>query len=113
MAVLRYEDLVEEVERETADKGLPFLAKDGKTVILRPIMLLGKEELKVVQALLKVIGDDTADTFARIDAMENMLIAAADKKDSLKKSLADLPPQIRTKVFNAWMEAGKGPEASA
>lgn len=113
MSVLKYEDLVDEVERELVAKGLEFLAKDGKTVLLRPILFLGKDELKVVQTLLKVVGDETRDTFERIDAMDAMLVAAADKKDSLKKSLADLPTQIHTRIFDAWMKAAKAGEASA
>ncbi|MER5643949.1 hypothetical protein [Streptosporangium sp. NPDC002524] len=116
MAVLKYEDLVEDVKRELAAKGLEFHAKDGETVTLRPVLLLGKEELKVVTTLLNVVSDEGADTFARIEAMDAMLIASADKKKSLKNSLDDLPPQIRTRVFDAWMKAGNGDalgEASA
>ncbi|MER7208537.1 hypothetical protein ABT340_15810 [Streptosporangium sp. NPDC000239] len=113
MDVLNYEDLVAEVDSELDEKGLKFLAKDGKTVVLRPVLLLGKDELKVVQTLLKVVTDNDRDAFERIDAIDAMLIASADKKDSLKKSLADLPPTMRTKIFDAWMKAGKGPEASA
>lgn len=116
MAVLRYEDLLEDVNRELTEKGLEFIAKDGKTVILRPVLLLGKEELKVVTTLLNVVGDEDADTFVRIEAMDSMLLAAADKKQPLRDSLETLPPQIRTRVFDAWMKAGNGDalgEASA
>lgn len=113
MAVLKFEDLIDEVDRELAEKGLEFIAKDGKTVMLRPVLLLGKDELKVVQVLLKVLTDDSKDAFERLEAIDAMLIASANKKESLKKSLAELPPQIRTRIFDAWMQAGKAGEASA
>ncbi|WP_043617352.1 hypothetical protein [Nonomuraea candida] len=113
MAVLKYEDLLADVEREKIEKGLEFHAKDGEVVILRPVLLLSKDELKVVQVQLKVIGDDKVDTFGRIDAMDAIMIAAADKKKSLKDSLGDLPPQLRARVFETWMQAADTGEASA
>jgi hypothetical protein len=113
VAVLKYEDLLADVERELAEKGLEFVAKDGKTVVLRPILLLSKDELAVVRSLLPTVSNDEADPFDRIDAMDRMLIAAADKKDSFKKSLVELPPQMHTRVFDAWMKAAKTGEASA
>ncbi|GAA3537176.1 hypothetical protein GCM10022419_016250 [Nonomuraea rosea] len=113
MAVLKYDDLIADVERELEENGLHFIAKDGTTVVLRPILLLGKDELKVVQTLLEKVGDDDADTFAKIEAIDAMLIAAADKKQALKDSLGDLPPQIRTRVFDAWMKGSDAGEASA
>ncbi|MEO3860123.1 hypothetical protein [Acrocarpospora sp. B8E8] len=113
MSVLKYSDLIDEVEREQAAKGLEFEAKDGKVLLLRPILLLNKDELKVVRTLLKVVGDKDTDTFEQIDAMDAMLVAAADRKDAMKKSLADLPPQMKTRVFEAWMQAAKSGEASA
>lgn len=111
MAVLKYADLVADVKRESDENGLDFEAKDGTTVRLRPIVLLGKDELKVVQTLVKVVSDEDRDTYERIEAMDNMLIAAADKKASLKDSLADLPPQYHARVFDAWMKAAALPEA--
>lgn len=113
MAVLKFADLQAEANEELATKSLEFVAKDGKTVLIRPFMSLTKDELKVIQTMLPKVQDDKADPWERIEAMDTMLVAAADKKDSLKKSLSDLPPAQRAKVFEAWMEAAKGPEASA
>ncbi|GII83294.1 hypothetical protein Ssi03_12840 [Sphaerisporangium siamense] len=113
MAVLKYEDLVADVEREQVEKGLEFVAKDGKTVLLRPILLLSKDELAVVRGLLPTVTNNEADPFDRIDAIGRILVAASDKKDSLKKSLADLPPHFHTRIFDDWMKAAKSGEASA
>jgi hypothetical protein len=110
---LNYKDLLAEVEQEKTDKSLPFVAKDGKTVLLRPILLLGEDELKVVQVLIKQIGDDKADSLDRLGAIDNLLVAVADKKDSMKKSLADLPPGIHARIFNEWNKAVNAGEASA
>ncbi|WP_431911722.1 phage tail assembly protein [Nonomuraea jabiensis] len=110
---LNYADLVAEVEREKTEKSLPFVAKDGKTVLLRPFLLLGETELKTVQVLLKKVGDEEADSLDRLAAIDNILVAVADKKDSLKKSLADLPPSIHSRIFNEWIKATNAGEASA
>ncbi|MFI6319751.1 hypothetical protein ACIBG8_19610 [Nonomuraea sp. NPDC050556] len=113
MAVLKFDDLKADVDRELRAKGLEFIAKNGDTVLLRPVMLLGKEELKVVRTLLEVIQDDKSDAFTRLEAMDSMMIAASDGKKAFKDSLAELPPQIRSKIFDAWMKGGELGEASA
>ncbi|MGN9782764.1 hypothetical protein ACTMTF_15130 [Nonomuraea sp. ZG12] len=113
LVALNYADLIAEVEQEKADKSLPFVAKDGKTVLLRPILLLSDAELKTVQVLIKKIGDDDADSIDRLTAIDHLLAAVADKKDSLKKSLADLPPGFHARIFNEWNKAVNAGEASA
>lgn len=113
MAKLRYADLIAEAAKEEAEKSLVFECKDGKEVRLRPILLLNSEELKTAQTLIKVIADEKADTFDRLAAIDNILIAAADKKNDFKKALADIPPTMRTKIFDEWMKAGQLGEASA
>ncbi|MEU7830384.1 hypothetical protein [Nonomuraea sp. NPDC049129] len=110
---LNYADLVAEAELEMAEKSLEFIAKDGKTVMLRPLLLLSKDELKTVQVLLKKVADQEADSLDRLAAIDNILVAVSDRKDSLKKSLADLPPAMHARVFNEWNAAGSPGEASA
>lgn len=113
MPTLKYSDLIAEAKQEIDEKGLVFEGKDGKTIKLRPILYLGKEELQVVQTMLNVVRDEQKDLFDRLEAIEKILVAAADRKDAFKKSLADLPPSVCTRIFEEWMEAGQMGEASA
>lgn len=113
MTVLKYADLLSEANKEAEDKSLEFGAKDGKIVKIRPLLHLGRDELKSVRALLKKVQDDKGDPFDRLDAMDQILVAAADRKDALKSSLADLPPQARTRIFNTWMKVSNAGESSA
>lgn len=113
MPGLSYNDLLAEVEAEKEEKSLEFVAKDGNTVQIRPLLLLSKDELKTAKSLLPKLQDKDGDPFEKIDVMDAILVAAADRKDSLKKSLADLPPQVHARIFSAWLEAGKAGEASA
>lgn len=111
MASLSFDDLMAEAEQETKAKGLDFTAKDGSKVLLRPLMMLGKVELKNVLALVKRVQNEDAEIDARLDAIDAILVAAADRKDPLKKSLAELPPSMRTRIFEEWMKAADLPEA--
>lgn len=113
MAVLKYEDLLAEVNREREENGLHFTCKDGRTVTLSPVTILGDEELKVVEELLSVVSDDDAENHVRLEAMDSMLLAAAGNSAAFKESLFDIPPQYRTKIFEAWMAATEPGEASA
>jgi hypothetical protein len=108
---LSYEDLMAESEAEAEAKGLPFIAKGGVATVFRPIMFLDNKEMKVVLALAESMQDDKLSTDAKIDAVNAILIAAADKKDAVKKSLADLPLPARMRIFEEWMKAADLPEA--
>lgn len=113
MAVLKFADLKADAEREIKEKGLEFIAKNGVTVTLRPVLFLNKDELKVVQTMLKVVSDEKADAFARFESMDAMMLAAADEKKAFRDSLNELPPQLRSKVFETWMKGGELGEAAA
>ncbi|MEU4726540.1 hypothetical protein AB0G06_43675 [Nonomuraea dietziae] len=110
---LNYADLMAEVSKARTEQSLPFVAKDGKTVLLRPLLLLGDDELKVIKALLPTVQDKDGDAFKKLEAITTILVAAADKKDSFKKSLADLPQQVHARIFNEWIDAVNAGEASA
>lgn len=110
---MNYQDLLAEVNRELEENGLHFTCKDGSTVTLRPVALLGDEELEAVEELLSVVADDDAENHARIKAMDSMLLLAAGDEPAFKESLFDIPPQHRTKIFEAWMKAVEPGEASA
>lgn len=110
-AQLSFDDLMAEAETEAQAKGLEFVAKGGVTVLLRPLLLLSKAELKNVTVLLDKVQKEDATIDARLDAVDAIMLCAADKKDALKRSLAELPPTMRTKIFEAWMKAADLPEA--
>lgn len=108
---LSFDDLMAEAVAESKAKGLEFVAKGGETVLIRPLLLLSKTELKNIMALLKRVENDEADIVDRLDSVDAILVAAADRKEALKRSLAELPPAMRTRVFEAWMQAADLPEA--
>jgi hypothetical protein len=100
-----YEDLMAEVETEAKEQGLEFTCKDGKVSFLRPFLLLGDTELKNIVLLLDKVNDGDLSLTDRMGYADKILIAAADKKDSLRKSLADLPLGKKIKVIQMWMDA--------
>lgn len=100
---MRFADLMTEVNQEAEEKGLPFVAKDGKTVLLRPVMLLSEMEMKTVLGLLPKLNNDDVSVEEKLSYAGTILVAAADRKDSLKRSLAELPPIKHLKIVEAWM----------
>lgn len=110
-AKLSFDDLMAEVETESEADGLTFTAKGGTVVLLRPLLLLSKVELKNVTLLIEKVQKEDATIDARLDAMDAIMVCAADKKDALRKSLTELPTAKRTKMFEAWMKAADLPEA--
>ncbi|MEU9871105.1 hypothetical protein AB0C87_24960 [Actinomadura sp. NPDC048021] len=113
MATLSFADLKAKAEETQKENGLVFIAKDGKEILLRPLLHLSKTELKNALAHVKVIENEDFDFEVRLDAIDQILVVAADRKDAMKKSLADLPTESRMEIFSAWMEAAQGPEASS
>lgn len=108
---LSFDDLLAEAETEAKAKGLDFVAKDGTKVLFRPVLSLGDREMKVVLALVESMQDDKLSTEAKLDAINAILLAAADKKDATKKSLAELPLTARTRILEEWMKSADLPEA--
>ena len=104
---LSFDDLKKSVDEQVAEKGVYFKAKDGKKVTLRPLMLLNDAELKVVKTLMESVSKeqdkDEQDVIRLGESINQILVAAADVKESLKKSLAELPFETRIEIFNAWM----------
>ncbi|TDB90909.1 hypothetical protein E1264_03530 [Actinomadura sp. KC216] len=109
MATLKYDDLVADLEREYQEKGLTFVGKNGKNILLRPINLLNDAETKVVNALLPTVTDEDSDFEKRVDAIDRIMKAAADKKTEWDASVKDLPPTVRVRILEAWLESD--PEA--
>jgi hypothetical protein len=109
---MSFDELMAEAKQEAVENGLDFTAKDKTEVLLRPILLLSKQEIKNVMALAKKVGDDKVDIDAQLDAVDQMLVCAADRKDAMKKSVTDLPPKAKMKVMKAWLEAANVPEDS-
>jgi len=118
---LSFDDLMAEAKEEAKATGLEFVAKGGTKVLLRPILMLSKTEVKNILALLDKLnavksskdGDqDTEAVIEMFDSVDQVLICAADRKDPMRKSLADLPPKSRMQIFEAWMKAAEVPEAS-
>lgn len=112
MANLNFADLKAKAEKVQKEKGVTFVAKDGKELFLRPLLHLSKQELKSALALVRVIEDEKKDYEARLDAVDQMLVIAASRKKAMRDSLDDLPAEIRMEVFQVWMEAAQVPEAS-
>ncbi|MFC9974305.1 hypothetical protein ACFVH6_25715 [Spirillospora sp. NPDC127200] len=112
MATLKYSDLMAEAKREIRENSLEFIAKNGEKVIFRPVMYLSDAELKVIQVHLKIVSNEDADVSDRIEAIDRILVAAADRKKALRESLADLPAQSRAKIFETWMKVDDAGEAS-
>ncbi|WP_026415390.1 phage tail assembly protein [Actinomadura oligospora] len=110
--MLNFADLKAKAEALEKEKGLPFLAKDGKELLLRPLLHLSKTELKNALALVSVIEDDKASLEARLNAADQILAIAASRTRAMKDSLDDLPPEMGMEIFRTWMEAAQGPEAS-
>ncbi|MEU5878180.1 hypothetical protein [Spirillospora sp. NPDC047279] len=109
---LSFADLKTKAEQAEREKGQPFIAKDGKELFLRPLLHLNKAELKNALALVDVIQNDDTSFQLRLDAMDQMLIVAADRKKAMRDSVDNLPAEARMEIFKVWMEAAEGPEAS-
>lgn len=106
---LTYDDLMADLERDIKERGLTFVTKDGTEVTLRPLMLLNDAEMRTVQVLMRALQDSKdskdGDVDKQMEAIDQMLVAAADVKKPFKDSIADFPPQVRAKIFEAWLEA--------
>ena len=102
--MLSFDDLMSDVEQEVEEKGLPFKCKDGKITLLRPVLLLGGAELKNVLALLPKLADEKVDVHDKLEYAAAILIAAADNKVSLRKSLDALPPTKYLDIVSEWTE---------
>jgi hypothetical protein len=113
MATLKYSDLMAEAKREIRKNSLEFIGKSGEKIIFRPVMYLSDAELKVIQVHLKVVSDQDADVSDRIEAIDRILVAAADRKKALRESLSDLPAQSRAKIFETWMQVDDVGEVSS
>jgi hypothetical protein len=111
VATLSFDDLLAEAHEEAEAKGLEFVAKAGVKVVLRPVLMLADKEMKLVLTLAESMQDDKLSIDAKLEAVSQILVAAADKKDAMKKSLAELPLAQRVKIFETWMKAADLPEA--
>ncbi|MFD0374667.1 hypothetical protein [Streptomyces sp. NPDC127112] len=109
MATLDFLELQALAEKD-ASEGLTINGPDG-AVRLRPLMVLPKGDLKAVYQHIEAIQSKKVSEFGRIDAMDNALIAAADKKKAMGSMLDALPLASRLEIFEAWMEAAEVPEA--
>ncbi|WP_025272036.1 hypothetical protein [Haloglycomyces albus] len=101
--ILSFDSLVD-AATDSHGHGLPFTAKNGHLVHLRPIPMLDKAAMKVVQSVQSVISDDNTDAVAQLDAIDNVLIAVADDADSMRDSLENMPIDARTVLFEQWAE---------
>lgn len=103
MSELNYLDMMEEAAAESADKTLTFTAKDGEVVTLSALDTLSRADLKLVTKLIDILNDDKVSTDVKLNTIDQILGAVADKKDSLDESLEDMPLKARMKIFEAWM----------
>ncbi|MFF3673567.1 hypothetical protein ACFYYS_06195 [Streptomyces sp. NPDC002120] len=106
---LNFFELKEAATKDAAE-GLTIEGPNGP-VHLRPVMVLPKSDLKLVYKHIDAIQAKGVSELDKIDAMDNALVAAADKKDRLKVMLDDLPLAARLEIFEGWMEAAEVPEA--
>lgn len=104
---MSYDDVMDDVQKGIDDKSLVWTCKDKKTkVTLRPMMLIPDPDLKVVLVLIKALGEiDDTDFEKRIETVDRILVAVADKKDAFKKDMADIPAEKRIEIFQAWSDA--------
>ncbi|MET8684848.1 hypothetical protein ABZV77_11580 [Streptomyces sp. NPDC004732] len=92
---------------EAADKdpGLQITSLDGEKIQLRKFENLPGDDFKTVMKLINIIQDEKVGQDAKLDAMDQCLVAASDKKESMKYSLARLPLSARNEAFDAWMDS--------
>jgi hypothetical protein len=109
---LSYEDLLAEEEREAAEKGVPFIGKGGAKIILRPVVILPRADQVLILNLSEAVQKDDLAVEAKLDAIDKILVAAADKKKPMKDSLAGLALQSKMRIFEEWMKAADLPESS-
>lgn len=109
--MLKFDELMDEAQKDAEAHSLPFEAKGGTVVTLRSITHLDKNELKNVRVLLARLQDDDLDIDDKIDAMDSVLVIVADRKDAMRKSLNALPIMMRTRLFEEWQKAVQAPEA--
>ncbi|MFF4298025.1 hypothetical protein ACFY0N_30765 [Streptomyces vinaceus] len=100
MATLDFNAMLAAVEK---NPGVEIKALDGKTVILRRFENLPRKDFKLVLKYMSILQDEQVNQEDKMDAMDACLIAAADKKDSLKESLEKMPIGSRNEVFEVWM----------
>lgn len=100
MAKINFKDLL---SAANSNPGVEIVALDGKTVVLRRFENLPSKDFKTVLKYIDILQDDKVNQSGKMDAMDACLIAAADKKDSLKESLAEMPISARNTVFETWM----------
>lgn len=113
---IKYDDLQKKVQEKIDEKAVNFTAKDGKVVVIRPLGMLPDADLKAVRVYLKELEkhqDSEENDLEKLGELMNLvLVAASDKKESMKKSLVDFPVDTRVDIFNAWMgvegEQGEG-----
>lgn len=109
MPNLKFNDLLAEAEK--SDKNVEIEAADGSVVKLREFSNLPGADFKLVLKYIDILQDDKIKESAKIDAMDLCLIAACDRKDTMKEMLDLLPLSGREAIFNAWMEAAEVPES--
>lgn len=102
--MLDFNELMAEATKTAEEEGLKFKAKDGKVVLLRPLLQLSAVELKNVMTLLPKVSDKKTEDTDKLDYAAMILVAVADKKDSMRKSLDALPLVSAIKILEEWME---------
>lgn len=107
MATLNYADLMADAAEEAAASTLTFVAKDGKTVLIRPIDSLGKADLNLVMKYIDIVGDDKVATETKLDTIDLIIITASDLKKSMTASLEDMPIKVKMKIFETWMASAE------
>lgn len=113
MASLNFNELKAEEEKLTDEQGLHLTGLDDEEIMVRPVMMLPSEDQKVVLTLSKTLNKKNTADEAMLDALDQILIAASDKKEAMKKTLAALATPSKMTIFEAWMKAADLPEASA
>lgn len=107
MASLSFDDLV---AAEQSD-GLEFLAKGGAKVMLRSVLVLPREDQKLLLTLIESMDAEKSDVEKMEDTVDRILVTAADKKEPMKKSLAVLRLKSKATLVKEWMNASDLPEA--
>lgn len=106
---IKFNDLLAEAEK--AGNHVEIEAADGSVVKLREFSNLPGADFKLVLKYIDILQDKKIKESEKIEAMDLCLIAACDRKDSLKEMLDLLPLSGRETIFNAWMEAAEVPES--
>lgn len=108
MTKISFDDLVAEVHNSY--KAVEFETSDGTVVNLRALAVLPRHERKAVVDAVKVVNAKNADADKQENAIDAVLLAAADRADLFEPALDALPLGAKVKLIQIWSDGTQAPE---